>query len=233
MERDEAKMLLSRYRPGETERGNLRMAEALALVQKDPKLSEWFKRHCENIAAGSPTEVIEKLEQELAPSEAFPVKYLILGGIALAIIVGIVIFTQIPKPENFTVNYRDQLARVVQRSYPMKIAVTEQSAAREYFRTNNGAVGWVIPVGMENLPAKGAAVFTWQNHPVSLLGLQAPSGHTLFLFITEKASLIDPPVSGSQTREHIAHFDTLTWVSGNFVYMLAGPSAEELTRQSK
>jgi hypothetical protein len=42
MNRDEAKLILQAYRPGDKDAGDPYFAEALALAQKDPELNAWF-----------------------------------------------------------------------------------------------------------------------------------------------------------------------------------------------
>ncbi len=44
MTRDEAKFILSAYRPGNADRGDPVFAEALALARQDPELAAWFAR---------------------------------------------------------------------------------------------------------------------------------------------------------------------------------------------
>jgi len=235
MTQEEAKAVLSRYRPGETDRGDVRTAEALAMVQKDAKLSAWFRKYCEEQPwrqPGYPSDPIQIAANEAAAGERTqkaPNRFifgLLLFLLAGGFIIGMIL---LDRPVNRVEDYCDRMSRMVQRGFPMKIEAADQRQAMGYFATNNGVVGWSVPAGMEDFPAQGAAVLTWNDKSVSLMGMRTPSGQVVFLFVASNAAFHDPPFRpGLKVPGKVGGFATRIWRDNKFVYLLTGPDEKLL-----
>jgi hypothetical protein len=234
---EEAKRILAFYRPGDTETSDSRMSEALAQARKDPKLATWFGQHCAELAqlppqapVFKPEQVVKTLPPPPKPAVEGPVvkpaskRRLAVTILLVLAIAGIVIWHMTPSPpENSLTSYRDRMARLVQRSYPMKIAVTDPAQLRDYFRTN--LADFPMPKGLEKFPARGAAVFTWHSQPVALMGLDAGQNTGLYLFAIKRSVFPNPPRGGTTDFLQVGNLMTAMWVSTNnaYIYMLAGP----------
>jgi hypothetical protein len=235
MDSQEARKILSLYRPGDTDSPDPRMAKALELARKDPQLAVWFGQHCAahvKLANEPETAQPEALEKETAPTQAIERPDIILfhkpalfmiALTALALLAGWLWSSYSSANSNNFASFRDRMARLVQRSYPMKIAVTDQSQLREYFRANAGPVGFALPRNLEKLPATGGAVFTWHNQPVALLGLDGGGNTNLYLFLIKRAVFSKPAPSDKPEFLQIGRLNTAAWSVGGTVYLLAGP----------
>jgi hypothetical protein len=234
MDSREAKQILAQYRPGDTDSPDPRMAQALELARKDPQLAVWFGQHCA-AHVNLPTETdlwpAPLKKEATAPPVAERPDFILfhktalfmIGAAALALLAAWLWSSYGPAHRNNFASYRDRMARLVQRSYPMKIAVTDQSQLREYFRANAGPVGYVLPKNLEKLPATGGAVFTWHNQPVALLGLDGGGSTNLYLFLINRAVFSSPAPPDKLEFLQVGRLNTATWTVGEMVYMLAGP----------
>ncbi|MDB6022172.1 MAG: hypothetical protein JWQ04_2029, partial [Pedosphaera sp.] len=93
-----------------------------------------------------------------------------------------------------------------------------------------GPVDFPLPHNLEKFPVKGAAVFTWHNHPVSLLGLDAGGNTNLYLFLIKRSSFVNVPVPVKPEFNRVGKLMTAGWTVGNQVYLLAGPGDETALR---
>lgn len=223
MDRREAKEILSRYRPGETAL-DPQMGEALDLARRDPQLAEWLaKRLAEQ--ANTPAEGVPPPDKKSEPQSIFSRPSVILISIAGVILLATLIWSWMaPKPKDPFISYRDRMARLVQRSYPMTTVETDQARIREYFRTNAGPVNFTLPHSLEKLSGKGAAVFTWRNNPVGLMGFDGGGNTNLYLFLIQRSAFDNTPVPSKPEFARVGRLLTASWMVGDRVYLLAGPN---------
>lgn len=227
MDSREAREILSRYRPGEMAT-DPKMGEALDLARRDPQLAAWFAKYraAQAESSGQP-----------APPDAIPdgEKVIPRGGLAMAMIgfaalvlLAILLASLLrPKPDPF-VSYRNRMARLVQRSYPMTTTATNQLQIREYFRTNGWPFDFSMPRNLEKLPGKGGAVFTWHGFPVALIGLDAGANTNLYLFLIKRSAFENVPVAAKPEFARVGNALTAIWADTNKVYLLAGPNDQNL-----
>ncbi len=116
------------------------------------------------------------------------------------------------------------MARLVQRSFPMKIVLTDQSAIRQYFRTNGGPYDFSLPHNLEKLPGMGAAVLTWHSQPVSLFGLNAGVNTNFYIFLIKKTTFANEPVPANPQFSRVGRVMTASWTAGNNIYLVTGPN---------
>ena len=235
MDSRQAKEILVRYRPGETNNLDQRMGEALELARHDPKLAAWFEQHCVAHAklpgelAVTPASAIPPPTPKADHQHIIPLNKPALIMIAMAglVLLGAFLWSSFaPKPQNSFASYRDRMARLVQRSYPMKMLASDQSQIREYFRANGGPVDFVLPRNLDKLSGTGGAVFTWHNQPVFLLGLEAGVNTNLYLFLVNRSAFLNLPVPTKPEFKSVGKLMTASWTVGDKVYLLAGPNDE-------
>ncbi len=244
MDSREAREILALYRPGDTNSLDPRMAQALELARQDPQLAVWFGQHCAAhvklpTEAETPAAPPPPPPKPVVPPKAEEPEHIIplnkpavfMIGATMLMVLGIVLWASVTsRPQNSFTNYRDRMARLVQRSYPMKIAITDQPDIRQYFRTNGGLDDFTLPRNLEKLPGKGAAVFTWHSQPVSLFSLDAGGNTNLFLFLAKQSIFISPPASTKPQYSRVGRVMTASWTQGGNVYLLTGPNDETALR---
>jgi len=242
MDSREAREILGSYRPGDTNKVDQRMAEALDLARHDPELAAWFGQHCAEHAA-APAISAEKPRPATLPDKPpapdaatefiVPVsKAVALGIVAVMLIIGGLAWWSYltPKPQNTFERYRDRMARLVQRNYPMKMLATDQAQIREFLRTNSGPAALELPGKLEKLPGVGGAVLTWHSQPVSMLALDGGANTCLYLFLINRSVLTDPPISERPQFTRVGRLMTAGWTKDDKVFLLAGPNDEAVMR---
>ena len=240
MDSHQAKEILARYRPGGIAT-DPQVGEALELARRDPQLAAWFEKHraTHGDTPNRPPPFTTSPNPGQPPAANADREHIIpltkpalaMIGIAVAVLLGVFLWSlTLPKPKDAFSSYRDRMARLVQRSYPMKIAATDQAQIREYFRTNAGPVDITLPRNLEKLPGKGGAVFTWHNHPVSLLGLDAGGSTNLYLFVIKRSAFPNIPVPAKPEFNRVGKLMTASWNVGDQIYVLAGPGDEPVLR---
>ena len=115
------------------------------------------------------------------------------------------------------------MARLVQRSYPMKAPLTDQSEVREYFRANGAPHDFPLPKELGQLPAKGCAVLTWHNQPVSLMGLDGGGNTNLYLFLIQRPPFPNFKIPPKTQFMRVGNLMTASWMENNIVYLLTAP----------
>jgi hypothetical protein len=235
MDSRQAREVLSRYRPGDSNSGDALMAEALSMAQHDPQLATWFGKHCaaHTRIPGEPMEFPAPIVPPPFPIKAaddrehiIPLNrlaFLMLAATILVLAIAALAAHFTTPPDNTFADYRSRMARLVQRSYPMKITAGDQAEIREYLRTNAGPYDFTLPRALEQMPAKGGAVLTWHNQPVSLLGLDAGGNTNLFLFLVRRSAFHSLPVPTNTQFIRIGRLMTASWSDGDDIYLLAGP----------
>jgi hypothetical protein len=229
MDRHQAKEILARYRPGETF-GDPQVGEALELARRDQQLGEWFARQRAAQVGGIalPAEISPaKTERQRNNSTA---AFILIGIAALLLIAVFTWSFTVPKTRDPFTTYRERMARVVRRAYPVQVAFNDLTPIREYFRTNGGPVDFPLPRNLEKLPPKGCAVFTWRNYPVALMSFDAGGNTNLSLFLIPRASFPDTPVPIVPDYVRVGKLLTASWTQGNRIYVLAGPDDPALLK---
>lgn len=233
MDSNEAKRILALYRPGDTDSPDPRMAQALKLAREDPQLAAWFGQHCaahvKFPAESEPATTTDPVPKDrpTAGTEHFIRRVMIVfAGAGLALLGAVLFWTRSHSlPPNSFESYRDRMARLVQRTYPMKMNGTDQAQIRQYFRAHDGAVNFALPKNLEKLGGAGASVFTWHGQTVSLLGLDT-GGANLYLFLIKKSAFANASVSSQPQFLRVGRLMTASWSVGDTICLLTGPMEE-------
>lgn len=237
MDSREAKEILSLYRPGGTDLGDPKMAEALQLVQRDPELAAWFEQQCAVNAAirakfkaipvppGLKREIIVG-QPDLARVVRLPKAVKILAAAAaIAVVSAIAWFSFNRAQDHYTfATYRDRMARKVQRGVPyMDMRSTNQAEIVAFCQSHGGPADIVLPANLQQLPGEGGSVLSFNGQKVTMLCLNAANGaakNDVWLFIVDKSVLPDPPPNKLEFLQ-VANLMTASWTEGGKVFVLA------------
>ncbi|HXD01259.1 MAG TPA: hypothetical protein VN048_18115 [Verrucomicrobiae bacterium] len=240
MDSRQAREILALYRPGSADAADPRMAEALDQVKLDPELAAWFQEHCAVYTAIraklKAVPVPPGLKREIIVGRADhariiplpgPAKIL-LAAAAVVLLTTLVWFTfNTPPSENTFARFRDRMARSVQRSNVpyMKMYSTNQTDVLAYFTANQRPTDFALSKALQQLPAEGGSAFTWNNHPVEMLCLNAgtdASGqrNDLWVFVMDKKVVPDAPGASPQFFQ-VGNLMTASWTVGDKTYVLA------------
>jgi hypothetical protein len=233
MDNQEAKFILSGYRPGGQDANDPRFAEALAQARRDPILERWFRESVDFDAA-----ITEKLRAVVPPSglrESIlaggkvsrpsqwrsPVLRLALAAALLAAaIVGSMVLRETSRPQ--LAGWQTEALQTVSAlvSGQSKFDVQSHDAADliAWLKTNRQPAAERLPANIEAFPSVGCKTFSWNGLPVSVICFMRPDGGLVHL-VTTKAQR----EQGKSEPEFVqrGEWATATWREGDKVYMLA------------
>jgi hypothetical protein len=226
------------YRSDSPDANDPQTAEALEVMRRDPDLAAWFEQH------RSAQEAIRgKLKAIPVPPDLrrrildahvdhrrvvhlFGAPMLVgLAAAALIVITASFWISHSSDQQTF-VHYRDRMARKVQRRVYFTSMVTgDQTQVSNYFRTNGAPTDEALPKNLVKLPLEGGAIVLWENHPVSVLCLDArekgaTENNDVWVFIAKRADMTKLPDKKSTQFEKIGGLMTASWTAGDTIYLV-------------
>ncbi len=242
MDNEQAKEILSLYRPGLDEAADPFFAEALAQVRRDPELGRWFEEQCAVDAAmrgkfrqipapaGLPQRILAE-RKTLRPSIWWERPALLAAAaaaIVLAVLAGYLL--RQPNTENFQA-YRTNMAKLVSGDHKMMLETNDLNVIRQFLNKNHGTANYVLSKELEKVPAEGCALINWHGRSVSLVCFDRGREDDLFLFVVDRSVFPDPPLSESAQFARVKSMTTASWVAGDKIYLLASKASEEDLRK--
>jgi len=252
MTRDEAKIILLRYRPGTTDREEPEMREALALAQVDEKLSRWL---ADNGASQqllrttfkqiqAPEGLLQQIISEHAASQRASVirrRFARISLVAALVLLGIIGSTlwsgSRPQADNTLGIFEQQMAGYALRGYYMDLQTNDAEQIRAFLRQQQAPADYTISGPLQKATLIGCAVEGWQNSKVSMicLGTGAPLAaggkNDLWLFVVDQKSVADAPKDSQPHFDRVNRLVTATWSEQGKLYLLA-TTADEGTLRS-
>ncbi|MDQ2868661.1 MAG: hypothetical protein M3R59_09675 [Verrucomicrobiota bacterium] len=243
MNNDEAKFILSGYRPDGADAGDAQFADALAQAERDPELGQWFareRRFDEAMSAALETVSIPpNLRADILAGGKISRPALWRGRravwaiaavfVALACVVGV---------------WRQQTARAETWQREVLAVLPQLGSAAEPFdhEDKNGVMlkKWLVaqnqpappamPAALQALPALGCKTISSAGHVVSIICFTMPGGEIVHLAVTDETdSALAPPTSPRFAQMN--GWSTVRWHANGHACMLATKaSAAELRR---
>jgi len=240
MDKEEARYLLTGYRPNGKDHRDSEMRTALQVLEHDAELKQWFDREQAFDAV-----IASKLSEEPVPKdlketiqrgrkmESFSVRWSSPRWYALAAVlilcVGLLIsqpFTP-PNDEIRLVDFRQEMVQLVRKDFSVSL----------YTRDPEAIDRWLI---QQNLPVAGAAVSQriqknkfgcaqvfWKGSPVSVICLEEADGNTAHLFIARVGKPVqDFPHKGETLLASVGDLPTAMWQEEDKAYVLIGNSPQ-------
>lgn len=252
MTKQEAKEILSLYRPGSADADDAEFAGALALARQDAELGRWFDEHCAVHNAirirFRQIAVPESLkEQIISEHKARSVVVwwrqpsVLAAAAALALLVGIAALwlnsiPDKPAPENFA-TYRSRMVKAVLRNYAMTLETNDLNQIRTHLAQRQAPTDYVLPRALEQTATAGCGVLSWQDKRVAMIcfltGKPLGPGEKsdLFLFVVDRSALPDAPGGSTPEITRVSKLVTASWSAGDKTYVLAAPSDESSIRK--
>lgn len=230
MDNQEAKFILSAYRPGGQDANDPRFSEALEQVRRDPILERWFRESSEfdtTIAQKlSAIEVPAGLRENILagaklsrPSRRVLLKWAMAAAIILGAVVGSLVLRQSTKP-HFAGWQREALHTI-----SSLVAGQSQFDAQSHsgadlvawLQTNRGAAAEKLPKNLETLESLGCKTFLWNGTPVSVICFKRRDGGVIHLVMAKAA---DGKLNREPEFAQQGEWATATWREDNMTYML-------------
>lgn len=251
MTRDEAKIILLRYRPGTTDREEPEIREALALAQADEELSRWLadsgtsqqllRTTFKQIQA--PEGLLQQIVSEHTASQrasASRRQFTRIGLVAALILLGIIGGTiwlgSRPQADNTLAIFQQQMAGYALRGYTMDLQTNDAEQIRAFLRQQQAPADYTIGGPLQKATLIGCAVEGWQSSKVSMicLGTGAPPAaggkNDLWLFVVDRKTVADAPEDSQPHFDRVNRLATASWSEQGKLYLLATTSDERVLR---
>ncbi len=233
MNRDEAKTILLRYRPGSADADDPEIAGALALARQDAELTQWLVGHCarqEALRAGfrritAPAGLKEQIISEEAARGIIGIRRWRMILTAAAAVAALVILTPLwlryhGRESGFRV-LQTRMASVALRGYGMDLVTNSPAAIRAFLAQQQAPADYVLPAPLEKAGVTGCAIENWPEAKVSMIcfrtGRPLPPGQQsdLWLFVFDRARVKDAPSADSRQFVQLSRLGMMTWTQGD------------------
>ena len=231
---DQAKLLLSAYRPGGADANDPAFAEALAQAERDPQLRVWLEesQRFDQTIAGKLREVAVPANLRatiLAGAKFSRPRRWWQGSRVWALAAAVAVFASVfalLRPANSRLDtwQTDSLAVLDKiETGAAKLDTEKEQPAQlvDWLREHAAPVPSAIPPALASQPTFGCKTIDSRGRTVSLICFNLGNEDQAHLFTTSRTGLkIELPEKHPVfVKEH--HWNLASWSSGNEVYMLA------------
>ncbi len=243
MNNDEAKFILSAYRPGGEDAADARFTDAVAQAERDPELATWFKSELQFDAA-----IADALDG-VPPPRDLRAKILAGGEVSrprawsgrrtvFALAAGIVLLAALAtiwlgRAQNLDGWQRDALAIIPKldtgaESFDLKNKDPE--VLQQFLQARNVPAPATLPVALQSLPTLGCKTFRSNGQAVSIMCFKMHAGELIHLVVTGQNSLSRPPPAKPRFVETNG-WTTASWSANGQSCMLATKGSEKDLRE--
>jgi len=235
--RDEAKEILLRYRPGTRDAEEPDVRAALELARQDAALAAWLAAHAafqesartQFRAVPVPAELKTRIlaaRQRRQRIIWFRSPALWAAAASIALLLSLAFWWTQPREDLTFTGYRERMVRTVLREYSIQFLSPDLGAIRSYLVAQNVHADYVIPKGLEQVRGYGCSVMSWQNRKVAMVCFEPAAGEQLYLFVAEQVEVPGAPASPSPRFQRVNRLTTAAWTNGGKLYVLAGEGDE-------
>jgi hypothetical protein len=243
MTSQEARALLSTYRPQVGAAGDARMTEALALVQRDPQLAQWFKQQQATDAVvrraladipvpyGLATRIIAN-RPSARSGFAWPdwLRAPALSAVAALLLLGF--WGQQPAAPMFE-QYRGSMVAFVDHPYEMDFHAETEAGVRQAMAGEGYPSTYTVPPGLHTYPLEGGCKRSWNGRKVSLICYGSHEQHKpdVWMFVAPADVLPDAPREAVPQYRQLDDIATAAWFADGLHYLVATELDEAALRQ--
>jgi hypothetical protein len=249
MNPEQAKEILSLYRPGTADAEDAYFCEARRQCEADPELKRWFDEHCATYIAlrakfkqvpvpeGLKEQILAERKVHTLPLWRRPV---VLVAAAAAVVALITLVSQWPSPRELSgfPAYLTRMVSAVRRTYGMELVTDNLEGIRAFFQQRQANADYVLPAALQQkAQATGCALLSWQGQPVSMIcfksGRPLPPGQMsdLWLLVVQHGSIAGAPSTNVPSLAEVNGAATASWTAGGKVYILVAEGNEDFLRQ--
>jgi hypothetical protein len=252
MTRDEAKLILSAYRPGGQDAGDPQFAAALTLAKTDLELAAWFaaeqtfdanvSNHLQQLRVPSrlKAEILAANRPETPSFAAWwqhlfsrqsPVSWALAAIIIL--VFTIAIFWKKPAGSTSFAEYSAQMVHAaVHDANHVDAPAADLKQAMAWLTAHQGDKHWVLPLALNDGPGlMGCRVLDWRGRKVSMLCYNINDSAHVDVFVTAANVFPDaPPVDQPQFARN-AETATAGWTHEGKVYLTVSHGDETILKK--
>lgn len=247
MDNEQAKLILSAYRPGGQDASEPFFAEALEQARLDPELGAWFteQRRLDQLAhdalrAQTPPDGLREsllLDRKIVgttPFNRLRVRPARLVAIAAAVIflfgISLLLKPGFHQPSSMD---RQQFAEAIyELKQEGKMSLGKMASNPEELKAWLAAKGsphdFTIPGSLENMEGIGCQTFVLNGAKVSLLCFMLDKNQMVHLFVIDEGAITDPPGANPIITKK-GNAVAATWSSGGRTFLMTGTNLDEAT----
>jgi hypothetical protein len=253
MNPQEAKEILSLYRPGTADANDPWFGEALRLSESDPVLKSWLDEHCATYLAlrsrfklvpvpeGLKEQIVAERKSHTTPAWRRPA-VLIAASAAVTILTAIVslwVLWTPPGDEDLSYNgYVDRMVSTAIRGYgAMDLATDDYTRLRAYLTQHGAPADPAMPRHLQQATLIGCRIQYWQGAKVSMIcfrsGKPLPPGQAtdLWLFVSERAAVSGAPAPNLPVVTKGTRATTAGWSRADKTYVLVADGDVQFLRK--
>jgi hypothetical protein len=206
MTNQDAKLLLSAYRPDGANARDPFFEQALQQAKRDPELMEWFEkqRAFDGVIvakirtieppAGLNSQILAGLRAIRVPRHSVRPWFAVAAVLLVAMMV--LAYNRIFEPSKL--HRVDQFCSdcLVQCNSPVQFDLEspDLQETQKFIQTRQAPRATAIPDSLATMPTAGCKIFRWKGQWVSLTCFKLPSGESLHLFVIDERAFEREPI---------------------------------------
>ena len=244
MNEREARLLLQACRPGEEDRSDPQIAEALLAAHRDPELACWLSEeqafdravaaHLDALPVpfGLKTRI---LAQAAPPATTRASRWLVgLAGVAalLFLLSQVVDLGRNPARGGAAgplPGYASEMVSFIKLDPPLEMESPDLGAIAGWLGQREAPMP-EVPPHLAALQAVGCRVLSYRGHKVTLLCFHREGGRLAHLFVVERAALPGLKTGAAPFFHRDGEWTTASWVEKDRAYMIAAQGDEATLR---
>jgi hypothetical protein len=246
MDREEARIILSAYRPDRDDAADPVFAPALALLDQDRELADWFaNQHALDLILQSAMQSIEPpadlKASILASAKTIPLPTAsrrwkhpiwLVAAAVVALLAGLAFLIPSHTGPKTSLASIDAAIPKLTRAHEHPFATDDGDVEkiRSWLAGNGGDKGFVVPRGLKGIQGMGCEVTAVNGAKISILCFELHNGGAAHLYVMDRSQLDNPPPDLKpefQERDGIA---MASWSDGRHSYILAMPGSDSDVR---
>lgn len=236
MNRDEARKILTTWRPGLAPTDDPDVAAALECARKDPELQQWLdaksafdaavKQSLRGISvpADLPGQILAA-RKIVRPRFRFTWRLPLAAVATVAVVIlGFFFFARHeqtgPGDRADFATFRNRMVGSALREYRMDIVTNDLASIRAFLTNHQAPSDFQLHPPLANLQPVGGGLLHWQGHPVSMICLDGQELGMMFLFVAPTDSFSNE-IPVQPAVEKVKSLSTAGWSEGSRAYLLA------------
>ena len=233
MNHEEAKAILSAYRPDGSDATDPRLAEALALAGRDPELRAWFEAEqaadiiiaAKLKAAPLPDDLLERVRAGTRARIAGkprrpPLVLAMAASFALLGLIAALWLNRAPSaPPGSFAAYRTDMAQFLRTFPKLDLATDRLPEVREWLRRQHPLTQANLPKAMEQFPSIGCRTVEWRGKKLALVCFMV-EGQVVHLFVMPRTEFPDANVGLTPQLAKAGPQNTASWADAENLYLL-------------
>jgi len=244
MSRDQAKEILSAFRPGTEDERDPVFLEALQVAEHDSELAAWLADRQAFDSA---------VKRRLAASPLPPALFeqIRIGGTLrqrqarhrrqrlLALAACLVLFLTLAGLWRYRRNFtettqfaacRSEMVRFLQQFPRLDLETANLAQAREWLADTHHLQQIQFPAGLQRFPTIGCRTLDWHGHPLGLICFMV-DGEVVHFIVIRRSSIPDGPPTSEPQFARVGGDTTVAWSRGELTYLVLSKANEGFLRE--